>query len=92
MFVGGVVVPGPGVAEPECRYQVEIRRFVTLVVRIDVHVDLLRPGLGVVHLDIPMATVCHRATVEQVERRFQTAAACVLFDELLVGKGLLGYL
>ena len=59
-------VPGPGVAEPDRRQQVERRRLRAAVVDRDLDEDVLGRRLGVLDEDVEVAAVVEDAGVEQL--------------------------
>ena len=85
-----VAAPVPGVAEPQRGQHVQLRSLGAVVVDRDVHEDVGRSGLGVGHLDRPVAVLVERAGVEQLELGVVQAAAPVLGHERLVGELALG--
>jgi hypothetical protein len=81
-----VAVPGPGVAEPERRQEMD-RRFLRPGVD-DLNADeqFLHVGLGVLHGHVEAAVAVEDPGVGEFELRGVLAAAPVLFDELGVGE------
>ncbi len=79
------VAPGPGVAEPQCRQQVQRRLFGSAVVGEDVGVDFVRRPLGVMHLYVPVAVLAEDAGVEQAAGRVEAAATAVFLDQARIG-------
>ena len=70
-----VCFPGPGVAEPDLREQMDRRLFGTAIVDRHLHQHVFRPGLGVLDEDVEVAVVVEDAGVEQLELRPVPAAA-----------------
>ncbi len=73
--------PGPGVAEPQRRQQMQGGRLRAAVGGDDADVDLVRRGLGVAHFHVPVAAVVECARVEQGEWRIKARAARVLMHQ-----------
>ncbi len=73
-----VLAPGPEVAEPELRQQVDHRRRRRPVMHRDPHQDVFRTCLGVFDHDIEVAVVVEHAGVEQLELGLVLAAPPVL--------------
>jgi hypothetical protein len=82
----GAVAPRPPGAEPQRGENVQLCVVGPRVADADAQAQVLRPGLRVVDLDVPVAVVGHRVGVEQLVLRIAEAAACVLGDEVLEGK------
>ena len=80
-------IPGPRVAEPGRRHQVEGRRVRSVVRRPESHDDLVGSRLRVHHLDIEEALVVEDAGVEQLIFRGVAVAPGILRNEVGVGKG-----
>lgn len=86
------VRPGPGIAEPEGRQQVEAGRVRPPIADGDAHQQVIRGGLGVFHEDVVIAVVPEYARVEQFVFPLGPGAAPVGRDQNLVGEGRLGIL
>jgi len=80
----------PPVAEPQRGEQVQLGGVGPGVADAHTQAQVLRPGLRVVDLDVPVAVVGQRVGVEQLVLGVAEPAAGVLLDEVLVGEGALG--
>ena len=83
----GCLVPAPRVAEPERRQHVELGLVRAVVLDLDADEDLGRRGLGVGHVDGPVAVAVEDAGVEELELRRRLAAPGVLLDQPPVREG-----
>ena len=83
---GLVVTPGPGVAEPGGGQHVDGFGLRAGVGDLDGHQQVIRAGLGVVHLGDPVPVVVERAGVEQLVLGLVPAPAGVDIDQVLVGE------
>src|SRR5262245_15855276 len=79
--------PGPGVAKPERRQNVERSRFRPSVAEADLDQDILRSLLGVLHEHIKVAIAIEDAGVQQFIFHFVAVAPSVGFDQVIVGIG-----
>ncbi|MFC5040922.1 hypothetical protein [Ornithinimicrobium kibberense] len=82
-----VQAPGPGVAEPHLRQQVERGRLRAVVGRGDLHDDVPRGGLGVGDDDVEEPVLVEHAGVGQLVLGVLHAALAVRPHQLLVGEG-----
>ena len=78
------VAPGPGVAEPERRQQVQGRGLGTAVVGCDQQQDVVRRGLGVLDHHVEVAVLVEDAGVEQLVLEVLLAARPVGREEIVV--------
>ena len=83
-FVGAV--PGPGVAEPERRQEMDRRVFRPSVDDLDADEQILHVGLGVLHGHVEAAVAVEDPGVGELELRGVLAAPPVLLDESGVGE------
>ena len=83
--VARVAPPGPGVAEPQRRQDVQRGRLRPVVRRRDADDEVVRGPLGVGHVDVGETVVVEHAGVEQLELGLVTGAAPGLHAQLLVG-------
>ena len=81
-----VAAPGPGVPEPKCWQNVDLRAVRAGVADCDSNQDLVHAGLRVVGSDLPVPIVVEDAGIEKLELRLVAATAAVLLDQLEVGK------
>ena len=81
-----LALPGPGVAEPELRQQVEDGLLGAAVVDRHLHEQIFWPGLGVLDEDIEVAVVVEDAGVQQFVLGLVLAPAATFLDELAVGE------
>ena len=80
-------MPGPLVAEPERRQDVQLGRFGAAVVDGDLDQDVLGRLLGILDEHVEVAILVEDAGVEQFVLEFAAAAAAAGLDEIGVGKG-----
>ena len=78
--------PGPRVAEPQGRQDVERCGVGSAVVRSDPDRQVLRIGLGVLDEDVEVAIAIEYPGVEQLVLRTLSGAALVVLDELAIRK------
>ena len=78
------VTPGPGVAEPGGGQHMEGFGLGPGVGDLDGHQQVIRAGLGVVHLGDPVPVAVERARVQQLVLRLVAAAAGVDIDQVLI--------
>ena len=78
--------PGPRIAKPKVRQDVERRGLGPAVVRRDPDRQVLRIGFGVLDEDVEVAIVVEDAGIEQLVLWTLSRAALVLLDQLAVGK------
>ena len=81
--------PGPGVAEPQRRQQVERRVLRAPVGDGDAEGEVQRTGLGVLDLDVEVPAVVEDAGVEQLVLLLAPGPGAVRVHQVLVGVGLL---
>ena len=79
------VTPGPGVAEPGGGQHVEGLGLRAGVGDLDRHQQVIRAGLGVMHLGDPVPVLVERAGIEQLILGLVPAPAGVGVDQVLVG-------
>ena len=84
--LGLLSVPGPGVAEPGGRQHVQRLGLRPGVGDLDGHQQVIRAGLGVVHLGDPVPVVVERAGVQQLVLGLVPVPAGVGVDQVLVGE------
>ena len=82
--LAGIKIPGPGVAEPGRRQHVDSLGLRALVGELDGHQQVVRAGLGVVHLGDPVPVAVERAGVQQLVLGLVTVPAGVGVDQVLV--------
>ena len=82
--------PGPGIAEPDGGEQVEFGEIRSAVVSGNPDQDVFVCGFGIFdkHVEVPVVVKC--SGVHQLIFPFVFAALPVFFDQLRIGKGLLG--
>ena len=85
-------VPGPLVAEPERRQNVQFRGFRAAIANGDLNEQVLGGRLGILHEDIEVTIFVKDAGVDQFVLELVTAPAAVGLDEVGVGEGGLGIL
>ena len=78
--------PTPGVAEPQLRQQVQLRRFGAAVVRLDPDQQFIGRGLRVFDEHVEVAVLVERAGVHDFVFRAADAAVAVFRQQLRVGK------
>ena len=84
--LGGIDVPAPGVAVPGGRQDVQDIRIRPCVGDADNHQQVRGVGLGVVHLDDPVAIIVEDTCVEQLVLRVLLTPSSVLLHESGVGE------
>src|SRR5262249_50639344 len=82
--VPSVVAPGPGVAKPKGRQQMEDRRFWATIRHGDPDQDVVRRRLGVLHEDVKVTSFLEDPGVEQLELGVPLAAPAVLVEQPLI--------
>ena len=80
----GISIPGPGVAEPGGGQHVDGLVVRALVGELDGHQQVVRAGLGVVHLGDPVPVPVKRAGVDQLVLGLVTVPAGVGIDQVLI--------
>jgi hypothetical protein len=80
------VAPGPRVAEPECREEMQGGAIGTAVVCGHHHQDVVRRRLGVLDDDVEVPVIVEDASVQQLVFHVELAAPAVRGDEIPVGK------
>ena len=88
--LAGIRIPGPGVTEPGRRQHVDGLGLRALVGELDGHQQVVRAGLGVVHLGDPVPVAVERAGVQQLVLGLVPAPAGVGVDQVLVRISALG--
>ena len=80
--------PGPGIAEPEVRQQVQFGGFRPAVDGLDANANIFRPGLGIFDEDIEVAVLIEDSGVQQfvLRRAHLPPAAPVFLQQFLIGK------
>ena len=78
--------PGPGVAEPEVRQQVQRRRFRPAVERLDADAQVFRIDLGVLDENVKVSVFIEDAGVEKLELEAAAGPPLVLRREMGVGE------
>ena len=86
----GARIPRPGVAEPECRQQVQRRRFGPAIGQGDANQDVIGRVLHVFGEDVEITVIVEQAAVHEFELRLCPAAAAVLLDQPRIRKFGLG--
>src|SRR5262249_49884397 len=76
--------PGPVVAEPELRQNVDPRRLGTAIVHGDANEDVVLRLLRVLGNDVEVPVPVEPAAVDQLELRFERTAPAVFLDEARV--------
>ena len=84
--LGLLSVPGPGIAEPRGRQHMDGFGLRARVGDLDGHQQVIRAGLGVVHLGDPVPVAVERAGIQQLVLRLVPAPAGVGVDQVLVGE------
>ena len=84
-----VVAPGPGVAKPELRQQVQLRIIGSAVDDGELDEHVLGISLGELHEHIKVAVFVEDGRVHQLEFGLQAVAAGVFLHQPLVGEGVL---
>src|ERR1700684_4692691 len=81
--------PRPGIAEPECRQQMQGGWFRPAIDRVDSDAHVLGSGLGVFDEDVKVAVLVKNAGVEQfiLQRLPVTPAVCLNEVFIWVGRG-----
>ena len=79
------VTPGPGIAEPGGGQHMDGFGLRPGVGDLDGHQQVIRAGLGVVHLGDPVPVIVERARIQQLILRLVPAPAGVGVDQVLVG-------
>src|SRR5713226_2953083 len=87
--LGLALIPGPGIAVPNCRQKMYARRFGAAIVRSDSNKDVFRGGLGILNDDIEIAVFVEDAGIEQLKLGIFFRMAPVFFQQLSIGKGTL---
>jgi len=83
-------IPGPGVAEPECRQHMQRGGVRAHVAHAHLHQDVVRIRFRVVDLHDPVAIVIEDAGIDELVFRLELRPVTVLLDQLLVRVGCLG--
>ena len=84
VWLGSVIARRPGVPEPQCGQQVQLRRLRAAVVRRDADQDVLGPGLGVLDEHVEVPVVVEDPRVEQFVLEVVPGQPAVGFDEVAV--------
>ena len=79
--LGSRVAPRPGVAEPDCGQEAQVRSLRPTIGDSDLDQNVFDIRLGIFHEDIEVAVVVENAGVEQFEFRLVLPPAAVFFDE-----------
>ena len=82
---GGLFAPGPGVAEPEMRKEVQRSRLGSPIVGRDADGHVFRPGLRVLHDHVEVAVVVEDPGVQELELSRLPTPLLVLLHEPRVG-------
>ena len=77
----------PVVPEPQRRQEMQLGRVRSPVDRRDLHQDVFRAGLGVLHEDVEVAVVVEDAGVEELVLHLVPRPPAVGLDQIGVGKG-----
>ena len=85
--LSAIAMPGPLVAEPERRQDVQLGRLRAAVVDGDLDQDVFGRLLGVLDEDVEVAILVEHAGVEQFILELVAAPAAAGLDEIGVGKG-----
>src|SRR5215831_5547950 len=82
--------PGPGVAKPQVRQDMDRGRVRTTVTHFDAYADVFRARLGILDKDVKIPLGIEDARIEQLILPLIIAPLPTLLNELLVGIGRLG--
>ncbi len=78
-------IPGPGIAEPDRRQELQLGCFGTAIVRGDANEHVFRRSLRIFHDHVEVAVIVENARIAQFEFRIVLAAA-IVFDKLAIRK------
>src|SRR5437868_11741465 len=78
--------PGPGIAKPQVRQNMQRRRGRSAVEGLDTNGNVFRSDLGVLDEDVKIALLVKDTRVEQIEFISRAAAIAVFRNETAVGK------
>ena len=90
--LGGPLLPGPGVPEPEGGEHMEGRRRRTPVCHADLDQQVLGIGLGVLHKHVEVPVLVEHARIEKLVLQLLPCPAPVCRHQVIVGEGGLGVL
>ena len=85
--LGNAIAPGPFVAKPKCRQQMDRLGLRSAIGDIDTDMDFVGTRFRIANFHVPIAAVVEYTRVQQIEWRFLARAARVFLDQTLVGVG-----